>query len=187
MWWAQFDALEMGTGWDITDIKKPQILIEDAWGDSHPGSKHLNTLTEQAKYGVLERGGFPAMYHTTDICDGCAQGNRGMHIVLASREAIADMVEMHASAVSWDGMILCSSCDKSIPGHLKAAARMDIPTILFRAEAMTKYQCGPCGCIYDPAAGDPDRGIRPGTAFADLPDDWTCPICGVPKDQFHRL
>lgn len=64
MWWAQFDALEMGTGWDITDIEKPQILIEDVWGDSHPGSKHLNTLTEQAKYGVLERGGFPAMYHT---------------------------------------------------------------------------------------------------------------------------
>ncbi|MCH4035497.1 MAG: rubredoxin [Lachnospiraceae bacterium] len=52
---------------------------------------------------------------------------------------------------------------------------------------LAKYQCGPCGYIYDPAVGDPDRGIRPGTAFADLPDDWTCPVCGVPKDQFHRL
>ena len=52
---------------------------------------------------------------------------------------------------------------------------------------LAKYQCAPCGHIYDPAVGDPDRGIRPGTAFEDLPDDWTCPVCGVPKDLFHRL
>lgn len=134
--WAQFDALEMGSGWDDTDITKPQIMIEDVYGDSHPGSVHLNKLSEQAKYGVFERGGFPAQYHTTDICDGCAQGHDGMNIVLASREAIANMVEVHASAVPWDGMILSSSCDKSIPAHLKAAARMDIPTIFLPGGSM---------------------------------------------------
>ncbi len=55
--WAQFDALQMGSGWDEEDVKKPQILLEDAYGDSHPGSVHLDKLMEQAKYGVFECGG----------------------------------------------------------------------------------------------------------------------------------
>lgn len=74
--WAQFDALQLGSGWDEADIDKPQIIIEDVYGDSHPGSVHLAQLTEQVKYGVFEQGGFPAEFHTTDICDGCAQGDR---------------------------------------------------------------------------------------------------------------
>ena len=134
--WAQFNALEMGSGWDDTDINKPQILIEDVYGDSHPGSVHLHELSRQAEIGVFEKGGFPAHYHATDVCDGCAQGHDGMNIVLASREAIADMVEVHASAVPWDGMVLSSSCDKSIPAHLKVAARMNIPTIFIPGGSM---------------------------------------------------
>lgn len=134
--WAQLDALQLGSGWDEEDIGKPQILIEDAYGDSHPGSTHLNQLTEQARIGVYEAGGCPARFHTTDICDGCAQGHRGMNFVLASREAICDMVEVHGSMVSWDGIILSSSCDKSIPAHLKAAARLDIPAIFIPGGSM---------------------------------------------------
>lgn len=57
--WAQFDALDMGTGWDDEDIKKPQIMIESVYGDSHPGSFHLNQMVEQAVYGVYEKGGKP--------------------------------------------------------------------------------------------------------------------------------
>ena len=136
MLWAQFDALEMGTGWEDTDILKPQIMIESVYGDSHPGSCHLNQMVEQAVYGVYQCGGKPAKYYATDICDGCAQGHDGMNVVLASREAIANMVEVHASAVPWDGMILSSSCDKSIPAHLKAAARMDIPAIFMPGGSM---------------------------------------------------
>lgn len=136
MLWAQFDALEMGSGWEDTDILKPQIMIESVYGDSHPGSTHLNQMVEQAVYGVYQSGGKPAKYYATDICDGCAQGHDGMNVVLASREAIANMVEVHASAVPWDGMILSSSCDKSIPAHLKAAARMDIPTIFMPGGSM---------------------------------------------------
>ena len=97
MLWAQFDALEMGTGWEDTDILKPQIMIESVYGDSHPGSYHLNQMVEQAVYGVYQCGGKPAKYYATDICDGCAQGHDGMNVVLASREAIANMVEVHAS------------------------------------------------------------------------------------------
>lgn len=136
MLWAQFDALQLGSGWDEEDITKPQILIEDVYGDSHPGSTHLNQLAEQAKYGVFETGGFPAQFHTTDICDGCAQGHNGMNIILASREAICDMVEVHGSVLPWDGLILSSSCDKSIPAHLKAAGRLDIPTIFLPGGSM---------------------------------------------------
>jgi len=134
--WAQFDALQLGTGLDEEDIKKPQILVDDVYGDSHPGSVHLNQLTEQVKYGVFETGGFPAQFHATDICDGCAQGHDGMNYVLASREALCDMVEVHGSVFPWDGMILTSSCDKSIPAHLKAAARLNIPTIFIPGGSM---------------------------------------------------
>ena len=52
---------------------------------------------------------------------------------------------------------------------------------------MEKYECGPCGCVYDPEIGDPENGIEPGTAFEDLPDDWACPICDVGKDMFEKL
>lgn len=134
--WAQFDALQMGTGWDEEDIGKPQILVEDVYGDSHPGSVHLNQISEQVVYGVYEKGGKPGRFHVTDICDGCAQGHDGMNLVLASREVICDMVEMHASFVPWDGMVLSSSCDKSIPAHLKAAARVDIPAIFVPGGSM---------------------------------------------------
>ena len=134
--WAQFDSLQLGSGWAEEDITKPQILIEDVYGDSHPGSVHLNQVTDQVKWGVLERGGYGAKYHITDICDGCAQGHDGMNLVLASREAVCDMVEVHASALPWDGMVLSSSCDKSIPAHLKVAARMNIPTIFLPGGSM---------------------------------------------------
>ena len=134
--WAQFDALQMGSGFTEEDIHKPQIMVEDVFGDSHPGSIHLNRLTEQVKYGVYQSGGVPCMYHTTDVCDGCAQGHDGMNIVLASREAICDMVEVHASFVPWDGIVLSSSCDKSIPAHLKAIGRMNIPAIFLPGGSM---------------------------------------------------
>jgi dihydroxy-acid dehydratase len=126
----------LGTKWDEKDITKPQILIEDVFGDSHPGSVHLDQLVEQAKYGVFECGGYPAQFHTTDICDGCAQGHDGMNYILASREAICDMVELHGSVTPWDGILLSSSCDKSMPAHLKAAARLNIPTIIIPGGSM---------------------------------------------------
>ena len=134
--WAQFDALQLGTGWVEDDIGKLQILVEDVYGDSHPGSAHLDAVSRQAVYGVFEEGAFPAQFHVTDICDGCAQGHDGMNMVLASREVICDMLEIHAGFVPWDGMVMSSSCDKSIPAHLKAAERINIPTIFIPGGSM---------------------------------------------------
>ncbi len=134
--WVQFDALQMGSGWDEEDIGKRQILVEDVWGDSHPGSVHLNQLAEQVCRGIYERGGCPGRFHVTDLCDGCAQGHDGMNMILASRETIADMVELHAGFVPWDGLVLSSSCDKSIPAHLKAMARINIPAVFVPGGSM---------------------------------------------------
>lgn len=127
--WAQVDALMLGMNWSEEDVEKPHILIDDVQGDSHPGSFHLDVLSDEACTGVYEAGGKPAKFHVTDICDGWAQGHDGMNYILASREIIADMVQIHASVIPWDGMLLLSGCDKSVPAHLMAAARMNIPTI----------------------------------------------------------
>lgn len=134
--WAQFDALQMGTGWDEEDIVKPQILVEDAYGDSHPGSMHLMQVSEHVCRSIYEKGGCPGRFHATDICDGCAQGHDGMNMILASRETLCDMVELHAGFVPWDGMVLSSSCDKSVPAHLKAMARVNIPAVFVPGGSM---------------------------------------------------
>lgn len=134
--WPQLDALQLGSGWDESDIQKKQILVEDVYGDSHPGSVHLAQLSEHVCRGVYEQGGAPGRFHATDLCDGCAQGHNGMNMILASRETLADMVELHGSFVSWDGMVLSSSCDKSIPAHLKAIARLNIPAIFVPGGSM---------------------------------------------------
>ena len=134
--WPQFDALQLAIGWTESDIQKKQVLVEDVLGDSHPGSAHLGRLSEQVQIGVYEGGGKPGRFHTTDICDGCAQGHDGMNYILASRESIADMVELHGRFVPWDGLALLSSCDKSIPGHLKAAARLNLPTVFVPGGSM---------------------------------------------------
>jgi len=134
--WSQGDALHLGIGWDEEDIKKPQILIDDVFGQSHPGSAHLSTLSEQATIGVYEKGGRPANFHVTDVCDGWAQGHSGMNYILASRGVISDMVEIHASASAWDGLILVSSCDKAVPAHLMVAARLNLPTVFIPGGSM---------------------------------------------------
>ena len=82
---------------------KPQILIESTFGDSHPGSGHLDTLVEQVRRGVEEEGGFGARYFCTDICDGESQGTDGINYSLVSREIIADMIEIHENATPFDG------------------------------------------------------------------------------------
>ena len=127
--WIQIDALSCGTGWDEEDLGRPQILIEDVFGASHPGSFHLNGLAEEASIGVFQDGGKPANFHGTDLCDGWAMLHDGMNYILPSREVLCDLVEVHGRVIPWDGLVLISSCDKSIPAHLMAAARLNIPAI----------------------------------------------------------
>ncbi len=125
--WVQIDALCCGTGWDEEDLEKPQILIEDVFGASHPGSFHLDQLAEEASTGIFQKGGKPASFHGTDICDGWAMLHSGMNYILPSREVLCDLLEVHGRVIPWDGIIAISSCDKSIPAHLMALSRLNVP------------------------------------------------------------
>ncbi len=127
--WIQIDALSCGTGWNEKDLSVPQIMIEDVFGSSHPGSVHLDKLAEEASIAVYQEGGKPAGFHGTDICDGWAMLHDGMNYILPSREVLCDLVEVHGRVIPWDGVVVISSCDKSIPGHLMAVARLNIPAI----------------------------------------------------------
>lgn len=127
--WPQVDALKLAMNWSERDLDKLQILVDDVQGESHPGSYHLDVLAEQVSQGVLESGGKAARFHATDICDGWAEGHDGMNYILLSREIIANLVEIHGNVIPWDGLVLLSSCDKSVPAHLIAAARLDLPTV----------------------------------------------------------
>ncbi|MBT3254875.1 MAG: dihydroxy-acid dehydratase [Deltaproteobacteria bacterium] len=127
--WIQIDALSCGTGWNEKDLSVPQIMIEDVFGNSHPGSVHLDKLAAEASIAVYQEGGKPAGFHGTDICDGWAMLHDGMNYILPSREVLCDLVEVHGRVIPWDGVVVISSCDKSIPAHLMAAARLNIPAI----------------------------------------------------------
>ncbi len=122
--------------WSVADLARPQILVETAAGSSHPSSYHLGELGAEAAKGVLQAGGKPGEYTTTDICDGVAQAHDGMKYPLASREFIANMVEIHANATPFDALVLSSSGDKAVPAHLLAIARLDLPAVHVPGGAM---------------------------------------------------
>ncbi len=126
----ELDPLRIGTGWKPEDLAKPQVIIESTYGDSHPGSGHLNTLVEEVKKGIEEAGGFGARYFCTDICDGESQGTDGINFSLVSREMIAGMIEIHASATPFDAGVYLASCDKGMPANLMGLFRVDIPSVV---------------------------------------------------------
>lgn len=132
----ELDPLRIGTGWKPEDLSKPQVMIESTYGDSHPGSGHLNILVEEVRKGIEEVGGFGARYYCTDICDGESQGTDGINYSLASREMIANMIEIHESATPFDAGVYLASCDKGMPGNLMGLARVDIPAIVVPGGAM---------------------------------------------------
>lgn len=125
----ELDPLRLGTGWKPEDLGKPQILIESSFGDSHPGSAHLLELSQEAKKGAAAEGGYGARYFCTDICDGEAQGHDGINYSLASRDMMTNMMEIHAGATPFDGGVFIASCDKSMPAHLMAMGRINIPSV----------------------------------------------------------
>ena len=133
---VEMDALKMGMGWSVNDLSKMQIIIESTYGDSHPGSVHLDRLVLASEEEFNTIGVKPAKYFVTDICDGIAQGHDGMNYSLLSREMICNMIEIQATATPFDGAIFISSCDKGVPAHLKAIARLNMPSIMVSGGVM---------------------------------------------------
>ena len=167
----ELDPLRIGTGWKKEDLGKVQVMVESTYGDSHPGSGHLNILVEEVRKGIAEEGGYGARYYCTDICDGESQGTDGINYSLASRE-------IHANATPFDAGVYLSSCDKGVPGNLMGLARVNIPSVFVPGGTMnagpdmlTLEQLGMYSAQYERGEIDEEKL------------DWAkcnaCPSCGA--------
>jgi dihydroxy-acid dehydratase len=115
------------------DFAKPQIGIGSSWNEITPCNLSLDRLAKAAKQGVFAAGGYPLEFGTISVSDGISMGHEGMHFSLVSREVIADSVETVMSAERLDGSVLLAGCDKSLPGMLMAAARLDLASVFLYA------------------------------------------------------
>ena len=174
----ELDPLRLGTGWKKEDLGKIQIMIESTFGDSHPGSGHLDRLVEAARQGAAEAGGHGARYFCTDMCDGESQGTDGINFSLVSRDMIANMIEIHASATPFDGGVFIASCDKGMPGSLMGMCRMNIPSVMVPGgvmnagpELLTLEQLGMYSAQYE--RGEIDE------AKLSWAKENACPGCGA--------
>jgi len=115
------------------DWVKPQIGIASSWNEITPCNLSLDRLAKASKQGVLDAGGFPMQFGTISVSDGISMGHEGMHFSLVSREVIADSVETVMQAERFDGMVTFAGCDKSLPGMMMAAARIDVASVFVYA------------------------------------------------------
>ena len=146
------DPLKIGMGWSVADLDKPQILVESSFGDSHPGSAHLNQFVEEGVKAVNDNGGKAARYYVTDICDGIAQGHDGINYSLAHRDMMTNMIEVHGMASGFDGGMFIASCDKSVPAILMGIGRLkDMSAIVVTGGVMEAHTITPKYVENDPA------------------------------------
>ena len=122
-------GLLCGMGISPEEQSRPLIGIVNSWNEYNPGHVHLKALAERVKQGVRDAGGYPVEVMTTGICDGMVLKDP-KYIEIPSRNSIADQVEITVDGNFFDGMVMLSTCDSIVPGHLMAAARLDIPTVL---------------------------------------------------------
>ena len=120
-------------GFKDEDFAKAQIGIASSWNEITPCNLSLDRLAKASKKGVIEAGGFPMQFGTISVSDGISMGHEGMHFSLVSREIIADSVEAVMQAERLDGMVTFAGCDKSLPGMMMAAARLDVASVFVYA------------------------------------------------------
>jgi dihydroxy-acid dehydratase len=174
----QGDALRLGMNWTEDDLRKPQVLVESAYGMGHPGTFHFRGLIEEVSNGVFEAGGKPADFVVSDICDGVVQATEGMNYSLVSRDIMAAMIEIHALGHPHDAMVLISGNDKSVPAQLMAIARCDLPAIhvpggtqLNAPDYVTSNKLWSMGAAFK-------RGELTGDEL-ELAQRGACPTCGA--------
>jgi len=115
------------------DWVKPQIGIASSWNEITPCNLSLDRLAKASRKGIIDAGGFPMQFGTISVSDGISMGHEGMHFSLVSREVIADSVETVMQAERLDGMVTFAGCDKSLPGMMMAAARIDVASVFVYA------------------------------------------------------
>jgi dihydroxy-acid dehydratase len=140
-------GLMRGMGYTEEELKRPLIAVVNSWNEYNPGHVHLNELAERVKQGVREAGGLPLEVMTTAICDGMVLKDP-KYIEVPSRNCIADQVELTVEGNFFDGMVLLSTCDSIVPGHLMACARLDIPAIIVTGGYMPLPTCRGKEIIY---------------------------------------
>ena len=126
---APHRSLMKALGWTDREIAMPTIGVVAAFNEIIPGHTELLKIAEAVKAGVRENGGNPVMFPVIGVCDGIAMGHTGMKYSLASRELIADSIEVMATAHPFDALVFIPNCDKIVPGMLMAAARLNLPSI----------------------------------------------------------
>lgn len=126
---APHRSLMKALGWTDREIHSPMIGIVSAANEIIPGHVHLNRIVDAVKAGVRMAGGNPVVFPVIGVCDGIAMGHTGMKYSLASRELIADSIEIMATAHPFDALVFVPNCDKIVPGMLMAACRLDLPCI----------------------------------------------------------
>src|SRR6516162_11659197 len=122
-------AMLRAVGMTDADWGKPQVGVASSWNEVTPCNMPLDRLAKRAKDGVRAAGGYPIEFVTIAVSDGISMGHEGMRASLVSREVIADSIETMMHAERFDGLVTLAGCDKSLPGMLMAAARLNLPSV----------------------------------------------------------
>ncbi len=180
---AMLRAIGMSDG----DWEKPQVGVASSWNEVTPCNMPLDRLAKQAKAGVTEAGGYPIEFVTIAVSDGISMGHEGMRASLVSREVIADSVELVMHAERFDAMVTFAGCDKSLPGMLMAAARLDLPAVFLYGGSILPGK-GPHGEALDITSVFEAVGARAAgklsDAELDLIERSACPTIGSCAGMF---
>ena len=183
---APHRSLFKAMGYTQTELDRPLIGVANSANEIIPGHIHLDKITEAVKAGIRIAGGTPIEFSTIGVCDGIAMNHQGMRYSLASRELIADSVEIMAMAHPFDGLVLIPNCDKIIPGMLMAAMRLNIPALVMSGGPMLAGRVG--GKSVDlvsvfEAVGAHKTGQITSDQLLEL-EDCACPGCGSCAGMF---
>ncbi|MGI6034775.1 MAG: dihydroxy-acid dehydratase [Limnochordia bacterium] len=183
---APHRSLFKAMGYTDEELRRPLVGIANSFNEIIPGHMHLNELVKAVKDGVRMNGGVPIEFNTIGVCDGIAMGHLGMHYSLASRELIADSVEVMVQAHGFDALVLMPNCDKIVPGMLMAAARCNLPTIVVSGGPMLagefRGEKVDLSTIFE-AVGAVSAGHMTMEELAKLEDE-ACPGCGSCAGMF---
>jgi dihydroxy-acid dehydratase len=177
---APHRSLFKAMGYTDEEIARPLIGVVNSYNEIIPGHIHLRTITEQVKAGIRMAGGTPVEFPAIGVCDGIAMGHVGMKYSLASRELVADSVEIMAIAHPFDGLVFIPNCDKVVPGMLMAALRLNIPSIFISGGPMLagKLRGKPVDLItVFEGVGAVKSGKMTARHLKEL-EDCACPGCG---------
>ncbi|MBF0413666.1 MAG: dihydroxy-acid dehydratase [Desulfamplus sp.] len=186
---APHRSLMKAVGFTDEEIQRPLIGVANSANELIPGHMHLNQIVEAVKAGVRMAGGTPMEFSTIGVCDGIAMNHEGMHYSLASRELIADSIEVSAMAHPFDAIVLVPNCDKIVPGMLMAAARLNIPAICISGGPMLPgrnplEQSGKIDLISVFEAVGAVKSGKMSEAEMELIENAACPTCGSCAGMF---